>query len=178
MPKLDLCITVDRREQKPFTFEGASIYEGTVTEPASLNVGDYSLRDMGDLVAVERKSLPDLVGCLAADRERFERELLRSRALESFCVVVEAPWESLAKGQYRSNLNPLAATQSIAAFMSRLKIPFWFAGSRAAAEFCTWSFLRQFTQGRLQELKTVERALGLRPARRRAGQALPPAREI
>jgi len=163
MPRIDLCITIDRREQKPFTFTGASVYEGTVTEPATLNVGDYSLRDMGDLVACERKSLDDLAGCLAADRERFERELLRSRALEAFAVVVEAPWEALAKGQYRSRLNPLAATQSIAAFVSRMRVPFWFCGSRPAAEFCCWSFLKQFAQGRLQSLKDVERALGMRP---------------
>lgn len=173
----ELHIICDSREQKPFTFTGAQIYEGTTVEAGTLNVGDYSVAGMENVVACERKSLPDLVQCLAGSRERFVRELERSRALESFCVIVEAPWEALAKGQYRSQLAPLAATQSIASFVSRMQIPFWFCGSRAAAEFCCWSFLRQYVEGQRQRLKTVERALGLRPARRRAGQALPPAKE-
>lgn len=173
----ELHIVCDRRERRPYDFTGAQIYEGTTVEAGTLNVGDYSLREMEHLVACERKSLPDLVGCLAGSRERFVRELERSRALESFCVIVEAPWEALAKGQYRSRLAPLAATQSIASFMSRLQIPFWFCGSRAAAEFCCWSFLRQYAEGQRQKLKTVEQALGLRPARRRAGPDSSPARE-
>lgn len=174
----ELHIICDSREQKPFTFTGAHIYEGTTVEAGTLVTGDYTVKGLGAAVAVERKSLPDLIQCLSGSRERFVRELERSRALEAFAVVVEAPWEALAKGQYRSRLAPLAATQSIASFMSRLQIPFWFCGSRAAAEFCCWSFLRQYAEGQRQKLKAVERALGLRPARRRAGQALPPAREV
>lgn len=177
MDRNELHIICDRREQRPFSFTGAQIYEGTTVEAGTLNVGDYSLVGMENVVACERKSLPDLVQCLAGSRERFVRELERSRALESFCVIVEAPWEALAKGQYRSQLAPLAATQSIASFMSRMQIAFWFCGSRAAAEFCCWSFLRQYAEGQRQKLKTVEQALGLRPARRRAGPDSSPARE-
>lgn len=186
MDRNELHIVVDTREQKAFTFEGASIYEGTTVEAGTLGVGDYSIRGLESVVAVERKSLPDLVGCLAGSRERFVRELERSRALESFCVVVEGSWQDLAQGQYRSQLKPHAACQSVASFVSRLQIPFWFCGSRPAAEYCCWSFLRQFAQGRLQELKTIERALGLRPERTGGRQRrehdgkvpnLPPAKE-
>ena len=177
MDRNELHIVVDTREQRAFTFEGASIYEGTTVEAGTLATGDYSIKGLEATVAVERKSLPDLVGCLAGSRDRFVRELERSRALESFCVIVEAPWEALAKGEYRSQLLPQAACQSVASFMARMQIPFWFCGSRPAAEYCCWSFLRQYAEGQRQKLKTVEQALGLRPTRRRAGQALPPARE-
>ncbi len=170
----ELHIICDSREQKPFTFTGAQIYEGTTVETGTLATGDYSLRHLEAAVAVERKSLPDLVQCLAGSRDRFVRELERSRALESFCVIVEAPWEALAKGEYRSQLRPQAACQSVAAFMARMRIPFWFCGSRPAAEYCCWSFLRQYAEGQRQRLKTIEQALGLRPARRRAGPDLPP----
>lgn len=173
----ELHIICDSREQKPFTFTGAHIYEGTTVEAGTLATGDYSIKGLEAAVAVERKSLPDLVQCLAGSRERFVRELERSRALESFCVIVEAPWEALAKGEYRSQLLPQAACQSVASFMARMQIPFWFCGSRPAAEYCCWSFLRQYAEGQRQKLKTVEQALGLRPTRRRAGQALPPAKE-
>ena len=165
MSKLDLHIVIDSRERQPFTFDSASVYEGTTVEAGTLVTGDYSIRGLESIVACERKSLPDLVGCLAGDRERFERELQRSRALEAFAVIVEAPWEALAKGQYRSRLQPFAATQSIAAFSARMRVPFWFCGSRPAAEFCCWSFLKQYAQGRLQELKAIERAMGLRMPR-------------
>ena len=175
MDRNELHIICDSREQRPFSFTGAQIYEGTTVEAGTLATGDYAPKGLEHLCAVERKSLSDLVQCLAGSRERFVRELERSRALESFCVIVEAPWEALAKGEYRSQLRPQAACQSVAAFMARLGVPFWFCGSRAAAEYCCWSFLRQFTQGRLQELKTVERALGLRPAKRQSGPVLPPA---
>lgn len=177
MDRNELHIVADAREKLPYAFTGASCYAGTTVEAGTLSVGDYSLRGLEHLVACERKSLPDLIQCLAGSRERFVRELERSRALESFCVIVEGSWQELAQGQYRSQLRPQAACQSVAAFMARMRVPFWFCGSRAAAEYCCWSFLRQFTQGRLQELKAVERALGLRPAKRQSGQISSPARE-
>lgn len=170
-----LNVVVDTREQKPFTFAGPQIYEGTTVEAGTLNVGDYSIKGLESAVAVERKSLPDLVGCLAGSRDRFVKELERSRALEAFAVVVEGSWQDLALGQYRSQLLPHAACQSVAAFMARMRVPFWFCGSRAAAEYCTWSFLRQYAEGQRQRLKAVEKALGLRPARRQSGASSSPA---
>jgi DNA excision repair protein ERCC-4 len=62
-------IVVDSREQAPFLFEGygAEVAQGTLT------AGDYSLAGLESLVAVERKSLSDLVACLGRERDRFER---------------------------------------------------------------------------------------------------------
>ena len=152
-------VVVDSREQAPWSFAGASVYEGTTVVPGSLQSGDYSLEGFEDRVACERKSLPDLVQCLGRERPRFARELERARGLDAFCVVVEGSWQELAQGQYRSMLAPHSACQSIASFMARMGVPFWFAGSRAAAEYCCWSFLRQWLQGKTHELKAVERML-------------------
>ena len=140
-----MTILVDSREQKPFTFEHER-YDVQI-QPGTLTVGDYSLAGLQDKVAVERKSLPDLVGCLGRERERFERELQRGAALDAFAVVIEAAWPDLAGGNFRSQLNPHAACQSVLAFMSRYRTPFLFAGSRPAAEYVTWGFLRQFLEG-------------------------------
>ena len=134
-------VIVDSREQAPFPFRGPR-YEGVTVEMGALSVGDYSLAGLADRVAVERKSLPDLVMCLGRERERFERELARGAALDAFCVVVEASWADLAGGQYRSRMNPHAACQSVAAFMGRYRLPFLFAGSRPAAEYCTCNIWR------------------------------------
>ena len=137
-------IIVDTREQDPFTFlherYDCEIAQGT------LDTGDYSLAGLTDRVSVERKSLADLVGCLGSGRDRFEHELQRAAALESFMVVIEASWKELSSGNYRSRMNPHAACQSVLAFISRYRIPFHFAGSRQAAEYCTWGFLRHYLE--------------------------------
>ena len=161
---LPMRVVVDTREQAPWRFDSAPVYEGTVVVQGSLQSGDYSLEGFEGLVACERKSLPDLVQCLGRERPRFARELERARGLDAFAVVVEGSWQELAQGQYRSQLNPHSACQSIAAFMARMGVPFWFCGTRAAAEYCCWSFLRQWLQGRVHELKAVERMMKACPA--------------
>lgn len=125
-------IIQDTREQAPFTFQYA--WSKVELVCGTLTIGDYSLAGLEDKVAVERKELSDLVACLGRERERFERELQRGAALDAFTVVVEASWAELAGGKYRSQLNPHAACQSVLAFMGRYRVPFIFAGSRAAAE--------------------------------------------
>ena len=152
-------IVQDSREQTPYAFN-APRYAGVTVEVSTLNVGDYSLAGLGDKVAVERKSLPDLVQCLGRERERFARELQRAAALDAFCVVVEASWQDLASGQYRSQLSPRAACQSVLASMARLGVTFLFAGNRSAAEYVTAYFLRQYLEGARKRLKAVVDAHG------------------
>lgn len=138
-------ILIDTREQAPYSFQG-KYYQDVEIMHGALPTGDYSLAGLTDKIAVERKELPDLIQCLARERERFERELQRAAAYDCFAVVIEAGWQDLAQGNYRSKLNPHAACQSIAAFTARYKIPFLFAGNRAAAEYVTWSILRQYLE--------------------------------
>ena len=153
-----MMILVDAREQRPFNFEHER-YDVQI-QPWTLTVGDYSLRGLEDKVAVERKSLPDLVQCLGRERERFERELLRGAALDAFAVVVEGSWSDLANGNFRSQINPHAACQSTLAFMSRYRTPFLFAGSRPAAEYVTWGFLRQYLEGARKRWASIVKAHG------------------
>lgn len=150
-------IIVDTRERRPFSFAGKR-YEGVITEAGSLATGDYSLAGLTDRVAIERKELADLVQCLGRERERFERELVRAAGLDFFAVVIEGTCLELANGEYRSQLNPHSACQSIAAFMARLRVPFLFAGSRAAAEYFTWSLLRQYLEGARKRYKAILKA--------------------
>lgn len=152
-------IVVDSREQAPFPFRGPR-YEGVSVEVGTLGTGDYSLAGLTDKVAVERKELADLVACLGRERERFERELQRAAALDAFAVVVEASWPELASGQYRSRLSPHAACQSVLAFAGRYRVPFLFAGSRAAAEYMAWGFLRQYLEGARKRWASIVKAHG------------------
>lgn len=153
-------ILIDTREQRPFPFIGET-GEPIPTERATLATGDYSLEGYADRVAVERKSLPDLVACLSHERGRFKRQLERGSQLEAFAVVVEASFEDLAAGRYRSRLNPHAACQSVMAFSVQFGTPFFFAGSRKAAEYATVSFLRQF---RKQDERKAEDAGEVEPS--------------
>ena len=153
-----MLIVVDSREQAPFSFAHER-YEAQV-QPGTLSVGDYSLVGLEDKVAVERKSLPDLVACLGRERERFERELMRGAALDAFCVVCEGSWLELARGEYRSQLKPHAACQSVLAFTARYRVPFLFAGGRTAAEYICWGFLRQYLEGARKRWKAIANAQG------------------
>lgn len=154
-----LRVVVDTREQAPYDFAGASCYAGTVVEQGSLSTGDYSLKGLEHLVAVERKSLPDFVACLGRERDRFVRELERGRGLECFAVVVEGDFASLAHHDYRGQLDAHSACQSVASFVARMGIPVLFAGSRAGGQYAVWSILRQYLRGKLHELKAVEGAI-------------------
>ena len=151
-------IIIDTREQEPFTFRHEKM--NATTELGTLAVGDYSLAGLEDKVAVERKSLSDLVMCLGRERERFERELARGAALDAFAVVCEGSWLELARGEYRSRLNPHAACQSVLAFAGRYRVPFLFAGSRSAAVYMAWGFLRQYLEGARKRWKAIAEAQG------------------
>ena len=158
-----LRIVVDSREQAPFTFAGYPV-EVTV---GTLETGDYSLSGFERRVAVERKSLADLVGCLGADRERFQRELARLRGYDAAVVVVEDPADDLREGRYRGKLDAGAAWQSVLAFSMRYRVPFIFGRDRADAESIAFDFLRHFHRDRWRELE----ALGIQSAQR---ETLPP----
>jgi len=151
-------IIVDSREQHPFTFDSHDDVEAII---GSLSTGDYSLVGLEDRVALERKSLADLVSCLTgSNRERFERELNRGRALDYFAVVIESSFTELTAKQYRSNLNPHAAAQSILAFQVRYKVPFIWTGSRRAAEYTAYWLLSKFLREATNRYQSIIKAHG------------------
>ena len=146
-----LQIVRDTREQHPFLFEKYPVK----VIPGALNAGDYSIPGFLDCVAVERKSLADLIGCLTSDRERFIRELERLRGYESAAVVVEASFYELAAGKYRSRFSPENAVQSIVSMMQKYRMPFFFAGTRPDAERFTFDFLRHFYRHAEARYRTI-----------------------
>ncbi|MEA4856108.1 MAG: ERCC4 domain-containing protein [Solidesulfovibrio sp.] len=149
-----MIIAVDNREQLAYSFGG---YDCSV-EAATLNVGDYSIVGFEDKIACERKSIDDLIGCLTSGRERFEKELTRARSLDRFCVIVEASFEELAKGLYRSAMKPHAACQSVIAWQVRYGTPFVFAGSRKAAEYYCFSFLQKYVREIEERMKALTKS--------------------
>ncbi len=135
-----MLILTDTRETLPYTFTG---YDCQV-EAATLATGDYSLKDLETKISLERKSLPDLIGCLTVGRDRFEKELRRARPYEFFAVVVEATLADVYAGKYQSAMTPQSALQSIIAFEVRYKIPFVWAGNRRGGEYMVHSYLSKY----------------------------------
>jgi ERCC4-type nuclease len=135
--KKDMIIIIDTREQLPYKFD-------VPCEVATVPIGDYSILGLEDQVAIERKTVNDLIGCLTKDRERFERELHKGRALDYFALIVEASLSDLANGKYRSQMNPKSAIQSLLAFSIRYHLPIFFCGNRQHGQRVTQALLEKY----------------------------------
>ena len=144
----NMIIVSDSREQKPYNFE-------TETVTGTLATGDYSIQGLQDHIAIERKTIDDLIGCLTTGRDRFERELFRSRALDYFCLVVEASLKDIVTGAYRSEMSTRAAIQSLVAFSVRYRVPIWFAGNRQTGQMITESLLTKYVREVEKKFKSI-----------------------
>ncbi len=149
MAKLSPVIIIDRREQCPWDFHNLP------SEPGSLATGDYSIKGLEHLVVVERKSLPDLLGCVGRERDRFKRELQRLRGYRFRCLVVEASYADLEGGEWRSKIQPSHVLGSLAAWMAQFGLPIWLAGDHESAARFAEKYLFQAARCIAQENAAV-----------------------
>lgn len=157
--KEDMRILIDSREQLPFSFAGYDV----APEVVGLPVGDYSLPGFEDRVALERKALDDLIGCLiGSNRDRFEKELYKGRHYDLFAVVVEAPLSAVSQGRYKSEMKAHSALQSIITFQVRYRVPFVWAGNRVGAEYVTFHLLAKYLYEIEKRFKQAAKAQGER----------------
>jgi ERCC4-type nuclease len=117
---------VDTREQTPLDVSPLRSITGTLT------TGDYSILGLESVVAIERKSLLDLLGCIGGERERFDREVIRLLAYPVRCLVVESSWSDLERGEWRSKITPAAAVGSVLGWIA-MGLPVIMADSHARA---------------------------------------------
>lgn len=132
LKKNQITAIIDTREQFPFELEKW----GLATIRDTLRHGDYSLANpnMRDLLAIERKSLADLIMCVAQERKRFEYEVRALRGYRYKFIIVECNLADIYAHNYQSKTNPNAVIASISKWMS-LGISFIFAGdARLASE--------------------------------------------
>ncbi len=97
----------------------------------ALPAGDYSVVGLEEWVAVERKSLDDLVASVTRERARFLREMERLGTFDAACVVVEAELADVAAHRYRSKARPRSIVGSVITIGLRYRVPTYFCGSRA-----------------------------------------------
>lgn len=98
---------IDSREQRPLDLSPLKSKVGT------LDTGDYSARGLEHIVRIERKSLPDLIGCVGRDRDRFDREVQRLLAYPVRVLIVEATWHDIEAGNWRGKVASAAVQGSL-----------------------------------------------------------------
>jgi ERCC4-type nuclease len=117
---------IDTREQIPLDVSPLGAEAGTLT------TGDYSVKGLENVVAVERKSLTDLLGCIGTERERFEREIQRMLAYPTRALIVESTWQEVEAGAWRSKVTPAAAVGSLLGWIAS-GVPIILAGDHDRA---------------------------------------------
>lgn len=153
-------ILVDTREQRPYTFEGMHADADAKYTPlavptarATLKTGDYAILGLESAIAIERKSVADLVGTVLGGRERWEAELERMQDYHASAVVVEGQIGDVAlyvregtKGKIKS------VSRSMLAWSIRFPgTHWWFLPNRRAAEVWTFRLLDRVYQESLKE---------------------------
>jgi len=139
---------VDTREQRPLDLTPLQV----VT--ASLTTGDYSVQGLEGEIAIERKSLPDLIGCVGVERERFEREVKRLLAYPVRALVVEATWQDIEAGKWRSKVTSSAALGSILGWVAS-GLPVVMAGDHQRAGKYVSRLLYISARRRWRELRAL-----------------------
>jgi ERCC4-type nuclease len=149
----------DTREQNPLDLAPLQVERGT------LATGDYSIRGLEHVIAIERKSLDDLLSCCGCERERFEREVQRLLAYPVRALVVESTWGAVEIGQWRSRLSPAQVEASLLGWAAA-GLPVLMAGDHERAGRMVARLLFIAARRRYREAREL---LGL--VKHRAGEA-------
>jgi ERCC4-type nuclease len=162
-------ILVDTREPDPHLWEQ---YFSVPIIRRTLPTGDFSLPGCEEWICIERKELNDLINCLCSERDRFTRELQRAARIKSFYVICEGSYEDLLRGNYRSDMNPKAAWESVLALQHRFDIPFLMAGNiQVAARLCESILMRWWKEhAKLLEQVRIAARRALRTGSSQAAQ--------
>lgn len=167
---------VDAQEKAPFSFAGLRADSKQRNRPLvvqtrweSLGVasGDYSIAgyepkrtDAPARVAIERKSVEDLVGTVTGfrteRRARFERELASLATLDSAVVICEGSLDAClrhcSESEHGSATRVKIFHRSIIALQQDYQVAWLFCDSRRLAEITAFRWLERFhakTQERL-----------------------------
>lgn len=103
---------IDTREQNPVEITGMP------SQRVTLTTGDYTVIGLESVIAVERKSAEDMLGCIGRDRTRFDKEVDRLLAYPVRALVIESNWQYFERGEWRGDVKPAAALGSLLGWMA------------------------------------------------------------
>lgn len=141
---------VDTREQMPWDLAPLA------TRYATLTTGDYSIAGLEHIVAIERKSLGDLLSCVGRERERFRREVQRLLAYPCRALIVEASWPEIEAGEWQGKVTPAAAIGSLLGWITA-GLPVIMAGDHARAGRFASRILYTAARRRWREMRPLLR---------------------
>lgn len=125
----ELRVIVDTREQRNEHISEFLKKKNVETVSRKLDIGDYSAElsegSFERSFVIERKgSLDEICGNFTADRERFERELLRAKAygVKVFLLIENASWNDVFLHNYRSKLSEKALLASLFSWQVRYNV--------------------------------------------------------
>jgi len=117
-------VLVDTREQNPLDFSDFANWIGGVKNH-TLAAGDYSIEGMEGLLALERKSLSDIVSTVTQNRSRFFNMCEKLATCQWKALLIEASYEDI-KSPYDSLstlAHPNAVSGTLDALEARYGIP-------------------------------------------------------
>ncbi len=156
-------VLVDTREQNPLPLRENHPNWIQAERRAALKTGDYAIEGMEGLLALERKSLADLVACTVTYRKRFLAACDRLSGFVWKAILVEATFEDIKGGIQRfdipSDVHPNAVCGTLDAIEAKFGIPVIYASTvrelateRAASwlsKHFTYWWLEQHGYGRV-----------------------------
>lgn len=143
---------IDTREQRPLDLSPLRSERGT------LPTGDYSVRGLENVVAIERKSADDLLACVGRERERFDREVQRLLAYPVRALVIEADWPFFERGDWRGELTPAHVIGSLVGWIAT-GLPIVMAGDHERAGRFVGRLLFTAARRRWREARTLAAAM-------------------
>ncbi len=150
---LKYTIIADSREKEFLQFSDL-----VSVEIAALPAADYSIRGFETEIAIERKSLSDLLGSITHNRDRFTRELRQLRSYRFAALVIEASWKEILVGAYRSQMHPNAVLASLMSFTMKYGIMVILADDHATAGRLVESLLTLWCKYIERDARALERA--------------------
>ena len=150
--RFTFAVVSDTREQTPWNFAPS-----VPTVSGTLQTGDYSVLGHETEIAIERKSLDDLVGSITWGNVRFQKELERLRAYRLAVVIIEAsPADVEAHRYYAKKVQTSEVFAIVAALHVKHGVPFMFGGTRKHAASSALLLMHAFWKTRRRELADVE----------------------
>lgn len=120
-------VLIDTREQLPLPLFQRHPNWIAGERIVGLPTADYSVEGMEEFLALERKSLIDLLGCISAHRVRFLAVCARLATFRWKAILVEASYEDIKSGwpdlEVPTEIHPNAVVGALDAIEAKFGIP-------------------------------------------------------
>lgn len=113
-------VLVDTREKYPFEFGGFKNWIAD-TRSQALKVGDYSIEGMEKLLALERKTLTDLITTVIQERSRFFKQCEKMTKYRWRALLIEASYEDIKSPYDYDTYNTLAHPNAVSGTLDALE---------------------------------------------------------